>query len=594
MNEPRRSVRLRCVNSDKYVVIGMMGVSNSFNFCATWTSACCRLHIDQSHACGVASFNKSRAADDEASPFGVGRLILDSALRLWRRRLSHIPRLDASRPCLMPRAIGNADVSQLMRAPAVMSASLGDLCATFGGVVCPHMQVGSRRMAVAPRPSRAPAVVSYRPWPMSPIALADGACRWPMKFARCAHARLKACALANVTADGRREPLSVMPVDRVFHGDASQAFACRWRQCRLLDRCGSGRREPWFFLTLAARLRLPRPSWPTLSSCFGCADSNLDEYASFDPNMHATDDVGKPRLTSAHGYEQATKDAARPRHVQSWLTDVCRPRTIVATDDEVIPRLTLADRCVRAMDDAGKPRPISADRCVQATNYVARPCPTARLTLSDHCVLATADSGSPCPTSADHCVQAKGDVGRPRRTSADTAVCRPREIWAGHTRRWLTNVCRPRVMRAGIGCCCLPLADAAYQMSTCHIRFIQALVDAAYHWPTLMSHSQYAHAMTDECRPWLLPPIVSRRRLLHAHIPPADAYHWPSLLARCTHAISDVSRPWLMPPAPIAPPTDDASRSWLMVHVVGRRHLPDAHTLAARALLLSEIGLPKH
>ncbi|KAG5614908.1 hypothetical protein H5410_014732 [Solanum commersonii] len=291
----------------------------------------------------------------------------------------------------------------------------------------------------------------------------------------------------------------------------------------------------------------------------------------------ATDDVGRPRPTSTYECEQFTEDAATPRYGRC----LAGMRLKSAKDDEARPRLTLVDRCVRAMDYTGRPRPTSADRCVHPTNYAARPCPMPTY----RCVQATDDA------VMARLAVAKGDVGRPRRTSANTVVCRPRKIRgrgdAG--RHWLIVTA---VGGAICGC-------------TCHIRCCS----------TLMSPSRCSHATDDECRPWLLPHVVGRRRLLNAHIPRqmcagigcqmrschircvyalvVVACRWPKLMSpsRCAHATVDASKAWSMPQpmsfSRCAHATDDASRLCLMVYVIGRRHLPDAHT---PQLMLAGLG----
>ncbi|KAG5614932.1 hypothetical protein H5410_014756 [Solanum commersonii] len=106
-----------------------------------------------------------------------------------------------------------------------------------------------------------------------------------------------------------------------------------------------------------------------------------------------------------------------------------------------------------------------------------------------------------------HCLQ---DAHMPRLMRARLDSC---------CRRRLTDAHMPRQMCAGLGCCCLPLADDACQMCTCHIRCVQALVDAACRWLMPMPPNQCAHATVDECRPWLMPLAFGRRRLPDAHIP---------------------------------------------------------------------------
>ncbi|KAG5614919.1 hypothetical protein H5410_014743 [Solanum commersonii] len=152
---------------------------------------------------------------------------LDSSLRLWRRRFARIAHatLDASRPCLMLPAVGQRRCLPIDAAPrpdeSRALAIFAPLAASHGAPNPPSRCTPRPRLfrtglgrcrqslddARPMSPSRRAALTSR-----SRSALADGACRWPMKFARCAHASWRREALANVTAlSDRVASHSVMP-----------------------------------------------------------------------------------------------------------------------------------------------------------------------------------------------------------------------------------------------------------------------------------------------------------------------------------------------------------------------------------------------
>ncbi|KAG5614894.1 hypothetical protein H5410_014718 [Solanum commersonii] len=65
----------------------------------------------------------------------------------------------------------------------------------------------------------------------------------------------------------------------------------------------------------------------------------------------------------------------------------------------------------------------------------------------------------------------------------------------------------------------------------------------------------------DECRPWLIPPVVGRRRLTDAHqhvrcvqALVAAACRWQTTLARCAHATLDAPRLMPLPLADVVCP----------------------------------------
>jgi len=127
--------------------------------------------------------------------------------------------------------------------------------------------------------------------------------------------------------------------------------------------------------------------------------------------------------------------------------------------------------------------------------------------------------------------------------------------------------------------------------------------------PRPMSPSRCAHAMTDPCRPWLMVHAVGRRCLPDAHMPRLmlpdvgrrrchssyvhTAQFMRACLGLCYLSLADVEcsmrtghercrlavarRPRSMYLSRCAHATADTCRPWMMMHVVGRRRLPDAH-----------------
>ncbi|KAG5614891.1 hypothetical protein H5410_014715 [Solanum commersonii] len=354
------------------------------------------------------------------------------------------------------------------------------------------------------------------------------------------------------------------------------------------------RNDNW--LRMCSVVKIMENSFMNILLCMKGVSNSFDFYdmdiayvmrQHLDQSLRATDDVGRPRPTSTYECEQFTEGSG-PRPTG----DVCR-----ITGDLWRNASKSADRCVQATDNSGSPRPTSADkvvprptsadRCVHATNYAARPCPMPTY----RCVQATDDA------VMARLAVAKGDVGRPRRTSANTVVCRPRKIRgrgdAG--RHWY-------IVTAVGGAIC----GCTYHIGSSR--------------PCDVARPMRIPA-DDECRPWLLPHVVGRRRLLNAHIPrqmcAGIGCQMRSCHIRCVYALvvalplanADVAQPIARPRliaskalamslpltdacsrcrlADRAAATDDASRLWLMVYVIGRRHLPNAHT---PQLMLAGLG----
>jgi len=90
---------------------------------------------------------------------------------------------------------------------------------------------------------------------------------------------------------------------------------------------------------------------------------------------------------------------------------------------------------------------------------------------------------------------------------------------AGHDLCHAADVHTRRLMHEGLGLRCMSLADVTCQMCTCHVRYVQALADAACRWPTLMSPSHCTYAMADTCWPCLMQPVVGRCRLPDTQMP---------------------------------------------------------------------------
>ena len=178
-------------------------------------------------------------------------------------------------------------------------------------------------------------------------------------------------------------------------------------------------------------------------------------------------------------------------------------------------------------------------------------------------------------------------------------------IRAGHGRCRPADADTSQLMCACLGLCYLPLADVECSMRAGHERC--RLADA--HTPQSMSLNRCAHAMTDPCRPWLMVHAVGRRCLPDAHMPRLmlpdvgrrrchssyvhTAQFMRACLGLCYLSLADVEcsmrtghercrlavarRPRSMYLSRCAHATADTCRPWMMMHVVGRRRLPDAH-----------------
>ncbi|KAG5614918.1 hypothetical protein H5410_014742 [Solanum commersonii] len=221
----------------------------------------------------------------------------------------------------------------------------------------------------------------------------------------------------------------------------------RWRR-RLLDRAlqrRSSRALVFLRLWPTPLARFPHATsdaWPTLSSCFGCADSNLDELRTIDEcrpgDRFVVGGVVWPSRATASDVCEALVALCR------WRNSAC-PHTCHI-------------RCVQALFDAAChwPTPMSPNRCSHAT----------------------------------------------------------------------VDECRPRLMP-------LPLADVVCPMRTCEVRCVQALADA----------SNFCLASHGRCRPADLRPIDS-----------CDGHGW-----RCVRQ-ADVARRCAAPARCVGP--------WMMVHAL--------------------------
>jgi len=128
----------------------------------------------------------------------------------------------------------------------------------------------------------------------------------------------------------------------------------------------------------------------------------------------------------------------------------------------------------------------------------------------------------------------------------------------GYDRCHKTDAHTPRLLRAILSQCRLPLADAcrhwplspvvggwekalaggAQSIRTHHGRCVKALADSAFRWPT--SFTRCAHATSNACSPWMIPLIVCRCLLVDTRRPR------PISPNRCAHAKIDACRPWPM------------------------------------------------
>ena len=157
--------------------------------------------------------------------------------------------------------------------------------------------------------------------------------------------------------------------------------------------------------------------------------------------------------------------------------------------------------------------------------------------------------------------------------------------------------------------CAQATDDVALPKCTCHDWFVDALAlimlhvigrhrlpDA--HTPHLKRAGlgRYLLPSADACRPqpltpsrctharpWLMLHVVGRRRLPDAHTPQLMRVG----LGRCRLLLADARRPRPVTPSRCAHSTAYACRPWLMLHAGCRRRLPDAHM---PRLMLASLG----
>jgi len=266
---------------------------------------------------------------------------------------------------------------------------------------------------------------------------------------------------------------------------------------------------------------------------------------------------------------------------------------------------------------------MSFARYAKATTDACRPwlmllavgrrwCDVAHLMRTSHGWCANAVASAICRWSMSHFLYAQN-------TNDVTWWMR-----AGHDQSRQADAHTPRLMREGLGLSCKSLADVACQMRTCHVRCVQDLANAAFLWPTTTGRCRSsrpilprrcAHATSDACMPWLMPPAVGRRRCrpadgtrhewcVHAlayaacrwSMSPFNARRpWTKSLGGCTLATGDVAYPmrtlpgwcvqtlddvvcrWPTSLARCAYATSNACRPWLIPPAVSRRSLPDSH-----------------
>lgn len=212
---------------------------------------------------------------------------------------------------------------------------------------------------------------------------------------------------------------------------------------------------------------------------------------------------------SANGCMQVKGDAAD--HVRHWLAIMCRHRwrehVVFNVDWPFYVGQINADR----------EHLMLANRFVQAKGYASILCPI----MIKLCAQAMADVGSPWPTSIERRVT--GNY-RCERSKTNVAWLMSLSIGGHHLLKEQMPWLMPTISWRWCGpiysytrwlmCACLGWATCHWPTSLA--RF--SLDNVASHWPTLMSPSRCRHATSYAYRPWLMPPIVVRRRLPHDHM----------------------------------------------------------------------------
>ena len=101
----------------------------------------------------------------------------------------------------------------------------------------------------------------------------------------------------------------------------------------------------------------------------------------------------------------------------------------------------LVEQRVTSMEDVVMPRSTLADRCLQASDEVGNPCTMS----TDHFVHPKGDSSGLPQRLADHCIQTKSDEGDSLipRLRMTKPMKKPRLMQEVHDQRRLKDVQRP-------------------------------------------------------------------------------------------------------------------------------------------------------
>ena len=182
----------------------------------------------------------------------------------------------------------------------------------------------------------------------------------------------------------------------------------------------------------------------------------------------------------------------RTGHVRRRLTIVCRPREMRAgharcqMTNVCRTRAMAAGHARRRLSDVHRPRPMQVVHDRRLLRDVHRSQPMRA--VHDTCRLA--DDVCRWPTLLARSTEAtlKASKIQLMLPAVGRRQCRPADA---HT---------PRQMRAGLGRCCLPLADVACLMRPCHVRCAQALADVACRWaevalPMRADNNDVAHTI---------------------------------------------------------------------------------------------------
>lgn len=165
----------------------------------------------------------------------------------------------------------------------------------------------------------------------------------------------------------------------------------------------------------------------------------------------------------------------------------------------------------------------------------------------------------------------------------------------GWHRCHLANAHRPWVIRAYLVQCFMSLLNVAWKMRTNHVRCVNTLANGACRWVTSSGWCMHAYtnitysmhtSIVNICRPWLMLPSIGRCFLADSCGPcaglgccwlPLNYFAFSMRKGHNQCFLAAALRQRLMSPSRCAHDTANACRTCLMLHVISRIYLIDAH-----------------